>query len=851
MLLIARLAMCHTRNGRGYNAVDSLSVNREFPQGVTAIKQSKEQLLGWGLIAMVLTPCVAWLLTPAGESQVRAQAPEIPEAAHAQQLKRGKAVYIRQCMECHGKDGQGIEGAYDKPFAGDRSVQWLTRRIERTMPEGEADLCVGQDAEDVAKYLYEQFYAPSKQDQARISLQRLTVEQHRQSLADLVGSFREKDTPNDERGLRAQIYPSRWMDKDTEPLAVEINPTIDVTYTSDHPLYDQFDELGHSVRWSGSLLSAETGVHEIAIHTEKAFKFWLNDGDAHLDGVAHVMADMPVPFIDGWQQTKDQKVYRRKVFLIAGRAYPLILEFSAHNQGVDEEGQAKYKSEKDSYIHLKWVPPGAVESVIPQSQLSPVLASEVFVTDARFPPDDASMGFITGGQVSAQWLDGATNAAVKAAAHIAEHLDVLAGTDPKAKDRQQRVETFCVELVERAFRRPITEAQAERHVRRHLRGATDLKAAAKNVALSALLSPHFLYPNTATDRTPDGHAIAGRLALAMWDGLPDRALRQAADEGRLSSPDQVRGQAERMLNDPRAKAKLMRFFHHWLELERAEYTDKDTKLFPEFDKHLMADLRTSLDLFIEHAIFSEQSDFRELLLADYMFMNERLAGVYGVSIDGQPKKGFSRVKVQPDQRSGVITHPYLLTAFAYHNSTSPIHRGVFLTRNIIGRPLNPPPDAIAFSDTEFDPDLTMREKVTAFTRAKACMACHETINPLGFSLENYDSIGRWRTKEKDKPIDAESDFIGDDGKILRLKGARDVAAFAVESEQARRGFVRQLCEHMLHHAPAALSPDLLDELTRAFAEDGYHVRRLFMQIAVESAKHGVEWDVPRGPDVSE
>lgn len=773
-------------------------------------------------------------------TSVRAAGPDTGQFAPANQasqherLQRGAAIYTKQCLECHGDKGQGVEGAYEKPLAGDRSLDWLAQRIEKTMPEGEEEKCVGEDAAAVAVYLHEAFYLPSMQ--AKRTLQHLTVEQHRQSLADLVATFRKSEPLKPERGLWTQVYHGREMNKKTKPIAEEVAPTLDATYTPEHPLYAQFHKLGHSVRWSGSLLAPETGEYEIVVRTDTAMRLWFNDGQA-VGGVANneISDYKSVAFFDGWLQSDEKTEFRKRVFLLAGRAYPLMLEFSAHNQGVgNKKEQEKQQSKKTSKIKLQWVPPGGVEAVIPQRHLSPQRMPEVHIASAPFPPDDASMGFITGAAVSEAWLDAATKAAIQTADHVVANLDELVGTNPKAKDRRHRVMRFCRSFVERAFRRPISDEENKQYVARHFADWAEIKPAVKRVVLSALISPRFLYPTTTTQQT-DAFDTASRLALALWDGLPDTKLWYAAADGELNDPTKRLTHARRMLDDPRAKAKLMRFFHHWLELERAEYADKDKDLFPEFDEHLLADLRTSLDLFIEHAVFSERSDYRELLLADYLYVNDRLAEVYGIGRGDSAGKGFTLAKAPADRRSGLITHPYLLTAFAYHNSTSPIHRGVFLTRNIIGRPLNPPPNAIAFEDTKFDPSMTMREKVTAFTRDSACMSCHQTINPLGFSLEHYDSIGRWRAKEKDRPINAESDFTGDDGEQLKLKGARDVAAFAVGSTTAQQGFVRQLFQHSVNRDPSVLGADALDRLTKGFEANGYHIRELFMQIALEAA----------------
>src|SRR5205085_9370861 len=150
-----------------------------------------------------------------------------------------------------------------------------------------------------------------------------------------------------------------------------------------------------------------------------------------------------------------------------------------------------------------------------------------------------------------------------------------------------------------------------------------------------------------------------------------------------------------------------------------------------------------------------------LLLADYLFINNRLAQFYGVRTNATDN--FVKASLDSNKRSGVITHPYLLAEFSYQKSTSPIHRGVFLTRNIVGRALKPPPMAVAFKDSEFAPNLTMREKLAELTRPQSCQTCHSVINPLGFSLEHYDAVGRFHTREGDRPINSSSEYTTDKG----------------------------------------------------------------------------------------
>jgi hypothetical protein len=267
---------------------------------------------------------------------------------------------------------------------------------------------------------------------------------------------------------------------------------------------------------------------------------------------------------------------------------------------------------------------------------------------------------------------------------------------------------------------------------------------------------------------------------------------------------------------------------------------------------VIADLRRSLELFLDRVVWSRDSDYRDLILADYLMLNDRLASLYGPEakqddreLDGAEIKRranlrqfaseFQPVEFPSERRSGVLTHPYLLSAYSYHNNTSPIHRGVFLTRNIVGRALSPPPIAIAFEDSEFSPDLTMREKVTQLTRDEACMTCHSVINPLGFTLESFDAVGRWRVKDKQKPVDTKSQYTTENGDTVELASARDVAEFAVNSPSAHRAFITHLFEHVVKRSPLDFDRELVEQLRLRFAEDDYNVQRLLGRIASVAA----------------
>jgi len=153
--------------------------------------------------------------------------------------------------------------------------------------------------------------------------------------------------------------------------------------------------------------------------------------------------------------------------------------------------------------------------------------------------------------------------------------------------------------------------------------------------------------------------------------------------------------------------------------------------------------------------------------------------------------------------------------------------------------LKPPPNAVAFEDAKFEQHMTMREKVTELTKNTNCMGCHATINPLGFSLENYDAIGRWRTKEDDKPIDPVTDFATDEGQTIRLTGARDLVKFAAENPNGHRAFIHQLFHHTVKQDVGVYGPDTLEALRQSFTTSGFHIRKLLAEIATIGAMRGL------------
>jgi hypothetical protein len=198
-------------------------------------------------------------------------------------------------------------------------------------------------------------------------------------------------------------------------------------------------------------------------------------------------------------------------------------------------------------------------------------------------------------------------------------------------------------------------------------------------------------------------------------------------------------------------------------------------------------------------------------------------------------EAWQKIYVDPKIRSGILTHPYLMAGFAYQKSSSPIHRGVFLARKVLGRHLPNPPVAVAALDESIDPNLTTRERVLLQTKPESCQVCHTLINSLGFSLENYDAVGRFRDREKDKAIDASGLYRSTSGDETRFTGPRELAQFVAEHHDAREAFVEQLFHQTNQQPVYAYGTKRLEELTSAFAAQNFSIRSSFVHCAVIGA----------------
>jgi cytochrome c553 len=746
--------------------------------------------------------------------------PLLLPATAAAEGKTGEQIYRQQCASCHGKAGEGTDENYPRALEGDRSLAQLARFIAKTMPKEAPRKCTAEEAEKVAAYIYDAFYSRAarvRNKPPRIELSRLTVRQYRNAAADLIGSFRTPGAWDQQRGLRGEYFKSgRFRDRDL--VFERIDPGIQFDFREAGPDPAKFEPNTFSIHWEGAVLVPETGECEFIVRTEHAARLWVNDPKR--------------PLIDAWVKSGTDTEYRASIYLLGGRVYPLRLEFSKAKQGVDDSKNKKGKPPAiKASVALEWKLPGRAAEVIPARNLTPNRFPAVMVVSTPFPPDDRSTGYERGTSVSRAWEQATTDAAVEVAGYVAARLAELAGVHDDAPDRPQRLREFCLRFAERAFRRPLTEEQKKVYVERQFAASPDVETAVKRVVLLVLHSPRFLYREIAGGR--DAYDTASRLSFGLWDSLPDPELLQAAAAGQLATREQMVRQAERMVGDLRSRSKVRQFLLQWLKVDPAPDLAKDPRRFPGFDRAAASDLRTSLELFLEDVVWGASSDFRQLFLADTLYLNGRLARFYGADLPLDAP--FQKVAPKTGERAGVLTHPYLLATFAYTGTSSPIHRGVFLVRGVLGRVLAPPPEAFTPLPPDLHPQLTTRERVALQTRPQACQSCHGMINPLGYTLEHFDAIGRYRDRENDRPIDATGLYQTRAGDLVSFAGIKDLAKFLAASEETHEAFVEHLFHHLVKQPVGAYGPRKAAELRQSFARNGYSVRKLMVEIVAESA----------------
>jgi hypothetical protein len=369
--------------------------------------------------------------------------------------------------------------------------------------------------------------------------------------------------------------------------------------------------------------------------------------------------------------------------------------------------------------------------------------------------------------------------------------------------RDDRCATSIItRLARRAYRRPVTDEDLRALMTFYTRGRADGFEAGIGLALERLLAgPEFLFrverePANVTAgaayRVGD-YDLASRLSFFLWSSIPDDALLDLAERGRLKDPAVLEQQVRRMLADPRAGALVTSFAAQWLHLRNMASVTPDQEQFPYFDDNLRAAFRTETELFFESVLREDRSAL-DLLNADYTFVNERLAAHYG--IPGVYGSHFRRVRVPDGSRGGLLGQGSILTVTSYSNRTSPVIRGKWVLENILSTPPSPPPPGVpALQERDGGGKvLSMRAQMEQHRANPACATCHRLMDPIGFALENFDGVGRWRTTDAKTPIDA-SGVMPDGTKFSGVSELRRVL-----QQKQRDQFVWTVTDRLLTYA---------------------------------------------------
>lgn len=357
-------------------------------------------------------------------------------------------------------------------------------------------------------------------------------------------------------------------------------------------------------------------------------------------------------------------------------------------------------------------------------------------------------------------------------------------------------------FVRRAFRRAVSDSEIEPFARfadlAVERGETF--ESGMQVAVQAMLvSPRFLFRIEEDDGTTgrlarrlDAFELASRLSYFLWNSMPDDRLLELAESRDLLRDDVLEAEARRLLEDPRADEMIDNFAGQWLGLRRLSSLSPDTSVFPNYSDALRSDMAEETYSFVRHVLRSDRP-ITELLSARYSFMNQRLAKHYDIpEIKGDD---FQRVDFKSQPRAGLLTHASILMLTSYPNRTSPVKRGEWVLANILGdEPPPAPPNVPTLEETQAETKgLTLREQMAKHREDPSCAACHRTMDAIGFGLENYDAIGRWREKDGEHQVDASGELPGGS----QFNGAVELVAVLSSKEDE---FVETFAERLLTFA---------------------------------------------------
>ena len=398
------------------------------------------------------------------------------------------------------------------------------------------------------------------------------------------------------------------------------------------------------------------------------------------------------------------------------------------------------------------------------------------------------------------------------------------------------VDKIVSTLARRAYRRPVTRAEVAQLTKFVALAKADGQTVEQGIGLAIqamLVSPHFLFH---IERDPDPtdptkvHRVAdvelaSRLSYFLWNSMPDDELLSLAERGTLDTPLVLDAQVKRMLADPKAFALAENFAGQWLEVRNLDSIRPDPQKFPDWTPDLRDAMRTETQMFFDWML-KQNRPIGEFLNARYTFLNEQLAKYYG--IDGVTGPEFRKVDLATPERGGVLSQGSVLAVSSYPTRTSVVIRGKYILQNILGAPPQPPPpDVPQLDESAVGTTASLRKQMENHRNNPICASCHSRMDPLGFALENYDAIGKWRTQDGKFPID--SSGVLPSGKSFSTPAEmRDVLS------QMLPDFSRLLTEKLLTYALGrGIQPydkPTIRRITQQAAASGYGFQTLVREV---------------------
>jgi hypothetical protein len=401
---------------------------------------------------------------------------------------------------------------------------------------------------------------------------------------------------------------------------------------------------------------------------------------------------------------------------------------------------------------------------------------------------------------------------------------------------QACVEKIVANLAHHAYRRPVTKAEVASLMKFVEMAKSSGQSTEQGIQLALeamLVSPEFLF---RVERDPNpldaekAHRLsdvelATRLSYFLWSSMPDDQLLSVAEAGKLKDPATLDAQVKRMMTDKKAAAFADNFAGQWLEIRNLDSIKPDPQKFKAWNPVLKDEMRTETNMFFQY-VLSENRPISEFIDSKYTFLNEDLAKFYGIKDVTGPD--FRRVDLTTDQRGGVLSQGSVLAVSSYPSRTSPTIRGKYVLNNILGTPPPPPPpDVPALDDAKIGAEVSMRKQLEAHRDNAVCASCHGRMDVLGFGLENYDAIGKWRTVDGKFPIDVGGTMPN--GKSFQT-AAQMRAILMASMPQVSRCLIEKIMTYALGRGMQTYDNRTIDQINKTVAADDYHFQTLIFEV---------------------